>query len=132
MADLERKILSKLTRPAEIGRVWELGLRAEALVRGLSGGAASPLYEGGPGGEGVGPRYCPSLEAKARRFPGRRHLVWLEPEGHTTHVVYPNGLSMGFDPEEQLRVLRTVPGLVSRERERVKEPRGGGAREWCL
>jgi tRNA uridine 5-carboxymethylaminomethyl modification enzyme len=59
----------------------------------------------------VGPRYCPSLEAKVTRFPGRCHTVWLEPEGLRTHVVYPNGLSCALEPEQQLLLLRTVAGL---------------------
>ena len=59
----------------------------------------------------VEPRYCPSLETKFRRFPGRTHHVWLEPEGLHSHVVYPNGLSCSLEPEDQPGMLRTVPGL---------------------
>jgi tRNA uridine 5-carboxymethylaminomethyl modification enzyme len=56
-------------------------------------------------GDGNGPRYCPSLEAKVRRFPDRQHRVWLEPEGLSTPVVYPNGISVSLEPEAQLRML---------------------------
>ena len=55
-------------------------------------------------------RYCPSLETKFRRFPGRSHHVWLEPEGLESHVLYPNGLSCSLEPADQQQLLRTIPG----------------------
>ncbi|RYP16267.1 hypothetical protein DL765_005235 [Monosporascus sp. GIB2] len=59
-----------------------------------------------------GPRYCPSLESKVIRFPGRgRHIVWLEPEGFDNDVIYPNGLSMTIPAGAQERLLRTIRGL---------------------
>lgn len=59
-----------------------------------------------------GPRYCPSLEAKIVRFGHKeRHIVWLEPEGFDTDVVYPNGLSMTVPAEAQEQLLRTISGL---------------------
>ncbi|GAO19631.1 hypothetical protein UVI_02022440 [Ustilaginoidea virens] len=59
-----------------------------------------------------GPRYCPSLESKVIRFPEKeRHIVWLEPEGFGSSVVYPNGLSMTIPPEAQEQALRTIKGL---------------------
>ncbi|KZL63431.1 Glucose inhibited division protein A [Colletotrichum tofieldiae] len=59
-----------------------------------------------------GPRYCPSLEAKIVRFSDKdRHIVWLEPEGFDSDLVYPNGLSMTVPPEAQERILRSIPGL---------------------
>ncbi|KAL9031406.1 MAG: hypothetical protein Q9196_000554 [Gyalolechia fulgens] len=59
-----------------------------------------------------GPRYCPSLESKIIRF-GQRdsHVIWLEPEGFNTDVVYPNGISMTVPASAQERMLRTITGL---------------------
>ncbi|XP_077407050.1 5-taurinomethyluridine-[tRNA] synthase subunit MTO1, mitochondrial isoform X2 [Vanacampus margaritifer] len=58
-----------------------------------------------------GPRYCPSIEARVLRFPGRQHQVWLEPEGLTSDLVYPQGLSMTMPPDMQLRLIREIPAL---------------------
>ncbi|KAG6007928.1 hypothetical protein E4U43_000234 [Claviceps pusilla] len=59
-----------------------------------------------------GPRYCPSLESKVIRFPEKnQHIVWLEPEGFSSPVVYPNGLSMTIPAEAQEEALRTIAGL---------------------
>lgn len=63
-----------------------------------------------------GPRYCPSIESKVTRFGEREgHIVWLEPEGLKSNLVYPNGLSMSTPPEIQLKILRTISGLESVE-----------------
>lgn len=58
-----------------------------------------------------GPRYCPSIESRVLRFPGRQHQVWLEPEGLTADLLYPQGLSMTMPPELQLRLIREIPAL---------------------
>ncbi|KAJ4207178.1 Mitochondrial Translation Optimization [Fusarium falciforme] len=59
-----------------------------------------------------GPRYCPSLESKVIRFADKdRHIVWLEPEGFDSPIVYPNGLSMTIPADAQEQALRTIPGL---------------------
>lgn len=71
-----------------------------------------PVNFSGNQGKGKGPRYCPSIENKIKRFPDRDgHRVWLEPEGLNTDVVYPNGLSTGFPPEVQLEIIRSIPSL---------------------
>ncbi|KAI0190088.1 mitochondrial translation optimization protein [Astrocystis sublimbata] len=59
-----------------------------------------------------GPRYCPSLESKIIKFGDReKHIVWLEPEGFSSDLIYPNGLSMTIPAESQEQLLRTIPGL---------------------
>ncbi|KAK9372823.1 glucose inhibited division protein A-domain-containing protein [Lipomyces chichibuensis] len=63
-----------------------------------------------------GPRYCPSIEAKVVRFPEKSgHMIWLEPEGHDTDVVYPSGISVTLPADLQRKVLQTVPGLEDAE-----------------
>jgi tRNA uridine 5-carboxymethylaminomethyl modification enzyme len=67
---------------------------------------------------GRGPRYCPSIEGKYKRFPHKEnHRIWLEPEGLpcNTSLVYPNGLSTGFSPSVQLEIIRSIVGLESAE-----------------
>ena len=70
--------------------------------------------------EGVGPRYCPSIEDKIVKFSEReRHQVFVEPEGLRTHECYINGLSMSLPEELQTDILRTLPGL---ERAQIMRP----------
>lgn len=77
----------------------------------------SPLFQGRI--EGRGPRYCPSLEDKVHRFAHRpRHTVFLEPEGPTSPLVYPAGLSTSLPDDVQLQFLHTIPGLEAVEVER--------------
>ena len=76
--------------------------------------AASPLFNGQI--QGVGPRYCPSLEDKVMRFPHReRHQVFLEPEGLEAEEIYVNGLSMSLPRSVQVQLVRSLPGLESAE-----------------
>ena len=84
----------------------------------------SPLFTGVI--EGVGPRYCPSIEDKVVRFADRdRHQVFLEPEGLDDDTVYPNGVSTSLPVDVQEQFLRTMPGL-----ERVVLKRPGYAIEY--
>ena len=75
-----------------------------------SGFDRSPMFTGVI--EGVGPRYCPSIEDKINRFADRdSHQIFLEPEGLTTHEFYPNGVSTSLPFDIQLAALRSMPGL---------------------
>jgi len=70
----------------------------------------SPLYTGVI--EGVGPRYCPSIEDKVVRFADRNsHQIFLEPEGLKTSEIYPNGISTSLPMEVQEEFIKTIPGL---------------------
>jgi tRNA uridine 5-carboxymethylaminomethyl modification enzyme len=74
----------------------------------------SPLYSGQI--EGVGPRYCPSIEDKIVKFPDKlRHQIFLEPEGLDTHEVYVNGMSTSMPIDVQAAMVATVPGLEQAE-----------------
>jgi len=70
----------------------------------------SPMYSGLI--EGVGPRYCPSIEDKVMRFADKdSHQIFVEPEGLRTHEVYPNGISTSLPYETQLRFVRSMSGF---------------------
>ncbi|KAF2755961.1 glucose-inhibited division protein A subfamily [Pseudovirgaria hyperparasitica] len=59
-----------------------------------------------------GPRYCPSIESKVTRFADKQqHIVWLEPEGFDSELIYPNGISMTLPPEIQEQVIKSIKGL---------------------
>ena len=69
----------------------------------------SPLFTGVI--EGIGPRYCPSIEDKVTRFAQRAsHQIFLEPEGLTTHEIYPNGISTSLPFDVQLALVRSIKG----------------------
>ena len=80
----------------------------------LENKSCSPLYNGQI--EGLGPRYCPSIEDKVVRFSDKdNHQIFLEPEGLDSKVVYPNGVSTSLPVDIQLKMLRTVRGLENCE-----------------
>ena len=79
----------------------------EAIRRGLD---RSPLYTGVI--QGVGPRYCPSIEDKIHRFAGKpSHQIFLEPEGLATTEIYPNGISTSLPFDVQVELVRSIRGL---------------------
>ncbi len=70
----------------------------------------SPMYNGQI--EGIGPRYCPSIEDKVMRFPDKmQHQLFIEPEGEDTEEMYVQGMSSSLPEEVQIKMLRTIPGL---------------------
>jgi tRNA uridine 5-carboxymethylaminomethyl modification enzyme len=72
----------------------------------------SPMYSGVI--EGVGPRYCPSIEDKIHRFADKpSHQIFLEPEGLDTHEIYPNGISTSLPFDVQVEIVRSMVGLES-------------------
>ncbi|MGM8062358.1 tRNA uridine-5-carboxymethylaminomethyl(34) synthesis enzyme MnmG [Vogesella indigofera] len=82
--------------------------RTHDIIR--SGFERSPMFTGVI--EGVGPRYCPSIEDKINRFADKdSHQIFLEPEGLTTHEYYPNGISTSLPFDIQLAAVRSIPGL---------------------
>jgi len=79
----------------------------DVIRRGLD---RSPLFTGVI--EGVGPRYCPSIEDKIHRFAGKSsHQIFLEPEGLATNEIYPNGISTSLPFDVQLELVRSIRGL---------------------
>lgn len=88
--------------------VTETNQRTHDIIR--SGLDRSPMYTGVI--EGVGPRYCPSIEDKIHRFADKdQHHVFLEPEGLTTHEIYPNGVSTSLPFDIQLAMIRSIRGM---------------------
>jgi tRNA uridine 5-carboxymethylaminomethyl modification enzyme len=90
--------------------ITETNEKTHDIIRG--GLDRSPLFTGVI--EGVGPRYCPSIEDKITRFAERKsHQIFLEPEGLTTHEIYPNGISTSLPFDVQLNLVRSIKGLES-------------------
>ena len=96
--------------------ITRTGPRTHDIIRG--GLSRSPMYSGVI--EGVGPRYCPSIEDKVVRFAERdSHQIFLEPEGLTVNEVYPNGISTSLPFDVQVALVRSMPGL---EQARITRP----------
>jgi len=112
----------RIERPQVPCYITYTNRRTHEIIR--SGLDRSPLYSGVI--EGVGPRYCPSIEDKVVRFPEKeQHQIFLEPEGLESAEIYPNGVSTSLPPDVQLAFLRSIPGL-----ERVEIMRPGYAIEY--
>ena len=83
-------------------------IQTHEIIRG--GLDRSPMYTGVI--EGIGPRYCPSIEDKVVRFADKdRHQIFLEPEGLDTHEIYPNGISTSLPFDVQYNLVRSMAGL---------------------
>ena len=96
--------------------VTHTNARTHDIIRG--GLDRSPMYTGVI--EGVGPRYCPSIEDKIHRFAHKdSHQIFLEPEGLTTHEFYPNGVSTSLPFDVQIELVRSMVGL---ERAHILRP----------
>ncbi len=88
--------------------ITQTNARTHEIVR--AGFAQSPMFTGLI--DGVGPRYCPSIEDKVNRFAGKdSHQIFLEPEGLSTHEVYPNGISTSLPLSVQIDTVRSIAGL---------------------
>jgi tRNA uridine 5-carboxymethylaminomethyl modification enzyme len=88
--------------------VTHTNAQTHAIIR--TGFERSPMFTGKI--EGVGPRYCPSVEDKVNRFADKdSHQIFLEPEGLNTHEIYPNGISTSLPFDIQLAMIRSIAGL---------------------
>lgn len=116
---------STTTKPLDTQRPCHITYTNEAVHDVLrTGFADSPMYNGSI--QGLGPRYCPSIEDKINRFAERdRHQIFVEPEGWNTIEVYVNGFSTSLPENIQTKALRLIPGF-----ERAKIFRPGYAIEY--
>jgi tRNA uridine 5-carboxymethylaminomethyl modification enzyme len=125
--DEPRPVFSFLGRredhPAQVHcHITATNERTHSIIRGATD--RSPMFTGLI--EGVGPRYCPSVEDKVVRFAAKSaHQIFVEPEGLETHIVYPNGISTSLPADVQLDFVRTIRGF-----ERAEMTRPGYAIEY--
>ncbi|MGE0467238.1 MAG: tRNA uridine-5-carboxymethylaminomethyl(34) synthesis enzyme MnmG, partial [Steroidobacteraceae bacterium] len=119
--DEPRPVFSFLGRredhPAQVHcHITATNERTHAIIRGATD--RSPMFTGLI--EGIGPRYCPSVEDKVVRFATKAsHQIFVEPEGLDTHIVYPNGISTSLPADVQLAFVRTIGGF---ERAEITRP----------
>ena len=101
------------THPRQVSCwITQTNARTHEIIRG--GFDRSPMFTGKI--EGVGPRYCPSIEDKVHRFAGKdSHQIFLEHEGLSTHEVYPNGISTSLPFAVQMEAVRSIVGLERAE-----------------
>jgi len=119
--DLPEPVFSFLGRrdmhPAQVACwITQTNERTHELIRGALD--RSPMFTGAI--EGVGPRYCPSIEDKVHRYAAKpSHQIFLEPEGLTSNEIYPNGISTSLPFDVQLELVRSIRGL---ERAQIVRP----------
>jgi tRNA uridine 5-carboxymethylaminomethyl modification enzyme len=107
---------SRISTPQIDCHITSTTLKTHAIIKANLHRA--PLYSGQI--EGIGPRYCPSIEDKVVRFAEREgHQIFLEPEGLDDHTVYPNGISTSLPEDVQEALVATIPGL---EKARILQP----------
>jgi tRNA uridine 5-carboxymethylaminomethyl modification enzyme len=100
---------SKEDHPAQVS-CWITHTNARTHEIIASNLDRSPMYSGVI--EGIGPRYCPSIEDKIHRFADKEsHQVFIEPEGLETHELYPNGISTSLPFDVQLQIVRSIRGM---------------------
>ena len=101
-------LTDKITTPQIACHITSTNARTHEIIAANLDNA--PLFSGQI--EGVGPRYCPSIEDKVVRFEERNaHQIFLEPEGLNDDTVYPNGISTSLSEDVQKAFLKTIPGL---------------------
>lgn len=101
-------LTDKITVPQIACHMTFTNLKTHAIIEANL--HRSAMYSGQI--EGIGPRYCPSVEDKIVRFADKeRHQIFLEPEGLDDDTVYPNGISTSLPKDVQLELLKTIPGL---------------------
>ncbi|MCH8861983.1 MAG: tRNA uridine-5-carboxymethylaminomethyl(34) synthesis enzyme MnmG [Proteobacteria bacterium] len=109
-------LTDKISRPQVCCHITRTTPETHAIIR--ENLHRSPMYAGAIAGPG--PRYCPSIEDKVVRFSEKSsHQIFLEPEGLSSDLVYPNGISTSLPEDVQLAFLRTIPGL---ENVRMSQP----------